>query len=492
MSLHEKKSRIHFHIKNLDNNYLPSCHNIHCEKDFIKNVRSRTIIDSTKKALFQKKPTLQSIVPLANVVLDRISRKKATDIFKTLNILKTMKKTSEISKEKTLINMKLLPKKPEIPSKNQKIKESLQESSKKEISLRRSSVLNTINLIPNAYKSKNSSLLFTENDIEITEKIKEDKIKTSVEKNSTKIFGIDRLIKGRIQKIFGKGISIVKQDFFELNPLTKPKKKRKKQRISYKNVEYSQNRDKIMKKLSIFDQKKHASEHEQLNLDLYNYKIDEMREDMIENVLEEQYTDVLSHFSNQKQMKNPKKIESNLISEEENAIFLGESDDPFVYKKAVDLIMNKWGNDDIETPRNSDGNDNFMCDLSQNLRKQGYYLFGDYEEKKKKTKFPSMRTSSNLSNLQRNSGFLSVNNENSNKNQSFSKNLNETEKEEKNKYSGISTFIDKSCFDEHRNNRVLIRDLKGKSRGIIGTLRNLTNKLGILTHYQTNVNEQIK
>jgi len=72
-----------------------------------------------------------------------------------------------------------------------------------------------------------------------------------------------------------------------------------------------------------------------------------------------------------------------------------------------------------------------------------------------------------------------------NKNTNYSSGNFEAEFEEKVKFNSISNFIEKSCFEEHKNNRVMIKKLKGKKRGIVGALRSLTNKLGVLNNIDT-------
>ena len=374
---------------------------------------------------------------------------------------------------------------PKVVKKEEIIRNSLIEYARKEKTMRKSSVLNTMSLIPNVY-----------NRAEIQEVDIAEQIKTSVEKNSTKIFGIDRLIKGRIQKIFGKNtlVPLMKPDVMSLkNVGRKLKPKRKGRRTKTKVDETCVRRSKLLRKLSIFDQKHHAIEHEQINTDMLNYKIDEIKGEIIENDdLENEYNELLVRFSNENgkngvKGKSTEKIKQkfkSLADEEEEMLFSrNKTDEEFIYRKATDIINKMHHNENIvDFDKENDKNEKFQDDITENLKTQGYYLFKaeKTDGRVKRTSFPLIKSYQNM----KNTSFFQKK-QKSIKNFSDEKTTNNfTRNEEITKFSDISQFINKTCSQEHKSNKVLIKDLKGKGKGIVGNLRLLTRQLGVLTQYE--------
>jgi len=403
-------------------------------------------------------------ISIQNSVLDRFSRKKASEIFESLNLFKKpMKKSANPPKPLSPYFRRTQQKK----TKEQEVMDTLKRNSHNESSIRRSSCLNTMNLIPNAYKNKNSLLVVNDSESDDMQ----EQIKTSVEKHSTKIFGIDKLVQGRIQQIFGKGKPQMNLDFLLLKKNPKKHNKRRRKQRTYDEIsEFKEEKTEkslnLQKKLSHFDQKKFAPEHEKLKLDLYNYKVDELRGDLIENDLDNTYSHMLEPFTNQGPQRNYNKYMSfdddNPMYELKNRLDSEER----IYKKASQLISKIRNYESDQSPHIKKN------DVTINLNKNEYYI----DQRRYLGKLPVLKIREKNSSNGEDVG---------NKNTNYSSGNFEAEFEEKVKFNSISNFIEKSCFEEHKNNRVMIKKLKGKKRGIVGALRSLTNKLGVLNNIDT-------
>lgn len=472
MTIEEKKSRIHFYPKK-NGDYTPSCKNIHCEKDFFKPKRFNGISSNKKKNISQKKHTNASLT-VSNNIFNSFSRKKASDIFQTLKILKSIEKTRQKKNENTVLPLKpnlskFSPKKEKNTGKQ--ILETLKENSNSENLMKNSSALNTINLIPDAYKNK--YLIMNGYDEEEEQK---KQIKTSIEKNSTKIFGIDRLVKGRIQNIFGK--TILQSEIYLSKENGKIAEKTKISK-TIKNLSNGENeKDKKFKNnLTFTDQKNKEQENEELNIDLYNYKVDEMKGDLIENNLEDKYFEILKRFSSPNILLKTNKKN---ILEDESPIFILKKENEMIFKRASNLILKSKEFDSDEIPEKTFEIKNFNSELSQNLKSQGYYVF-DSEKKAKKTKFPLLRRSLKLPKTEYKSTLNSIDYRNTSYSSKYVLSL--TELEEKKKFNNNIKFISEKCFEEHKNNKLLIKELKGKTKRIAYSLKRLTFNLGALYHY---------
>lgn len=473
MSFHEKKSRIHFFAKKANTENLPSCRNVHGDKDLTKPAKSHAANSSSKKKLFRIKPPDFSQITIQNSLFDRFSRKKASDILVSLNLFKQPVKKPKSPEKPVYYRNANKPK-----TKEQLVMESLKKNAESEMALRRSSALNTINLIPNAYKNKNDLAVIYDNEYD-----EQQQIQTSVEKNSTKIFGIDRLVKGRIQKIFGKVKPIINMDFLlqDIKTTKKKRKKRRKYRILTETNEFSEpntEKSRILKKrMSNFDQKRFASEHEKLILDLYNYKIDEFKEDLIENDLDVTYSKGFEYFGDD-QKTNRKYTgfeEDNPIYELSHRLDKEER----IFQKASHLIrkLREYDSDD-SSPKKGDHKAE-LYDAKAKLKKNHDYYFSS----RKNDKLPPLPLKNPIKNFSMSGGEKTA----------FSSNISDnlTEIEEKMKFNNISNFIEKSCSEEHKSHRMMIRDLRGKKRGIVGTLRSLTNKLGVLNNEELKIQNNL-
>lgn len=465
MSFQEKKSRITFYIKKINNGYVPSCRNIHFDKEFIKhNPRNKGVIDSTRKKIFNKINHVSQENSQKNLIFDRFTRKKAAEIFQTINMMSPKPKPQK--------PLQKAAKKKETESRINSIKKSLIEISEKEKQImRRSSALNSVNLIPNIYRSPKNN---KNNDLEID--VLKEKIKTSINRNSTKIFGIDRLIKGRIEQIFGKGIN---------NKLPEIQEKKIK---THKRIQKDENRKKIdksnsSKKQDFYlcneEQIKSLEENENLRQYLYNYKIDDFKEDLIENIHYNNHGEILRSFCHYNQnFSAEQKTDLGNMSSNSQSKSLN-------HKKISNLISKIREFDEEELHLDSNNNENFQDDISKILKNQGYYVLSEKENLVKKPNF------STLSNLRKkpmlNNLSFSLNDlkphKKKIKRESLSPVVNKittNQTEDIIKLKNISDFINVSCFREHQDNKRIKKNLKVEKNGVIGKLKKLTFKLGFM------------
>lgn len=225
---------------------IPFCKNNHIEKDVNVKIK-RKIVESTRRIFTKKIPLSKPLKFSREEVFDRVTRRKANEIFNTINeiqnqfslkkneFLQNKKKFDDSLKKETkkieeyepirkgTKNFMLKTKNKEKNNMNESMLKLLENSQKPEYKPR-SSALNVLNLIPKAYQ-----------DHQITESDEIDmikfKIQTSVEKNSSKIYGIDRLVKGKIRTIFGKGNKY--KELMKPNLDLKSKKRRKRTKTRF-------------------------------------------------------------------------------------------------------------------------------------------------------------------------------------------------------------------------------------------------------------------
>lgn len=262
----------------LSKSEFPSCRNTHFDKDIIIKPKKH-IIDSVRWIFSKKTPKEKTFNPKREGLFDRVTRRKANDVFNTfkelqmqytlkqqelmenrehfarnqIKLKKTIKNNNDFldrdknkknlqsfveNKFKHLSNPSIfgqiyeekkseaipsmfpyLIKKTAIPKSIELLKYSTLQKGNKP----RSTALNTMNLIPKAYRNNTIS---DKDEIHVIKT----KIQTSVDKNSTKIYGIDRLVKGKIRQIFGNSLKFENSENYDFSDLKKNKKKRSRNR----------------------------------------------------------------------------------------------------------------------------------------------------------------------------------------------------------------------------------------------------------------------
>lgn len=259
----------------------PSCKNTHFDKDIIIKPKKH-IIDSVRWIFSKKTPKEKKFNPKREGLFDRVTRRKANDVFNTfkelqiqyalkkqelmenreqfarnqIKIKKTIRNNNDFldrnknkknlqsfveKKFKHLSNPAIFgqiyeEKKSDVPAaifpylikKTKAFPKSielLKYSTLQKGNKPRSTALNTMNLIPKAYRSNAVS---DKDEIHVVKT----KIQTSVDKNSTKIYGIDRLVKGKIRQIFGNSLKFENSENYDFSDLKKSKKKRTRNRKS--------------------------------------------------------------------------------------------------------------------------------------------------------------------------------------------------------------------------------------------------------------------
>lgn len=470
MSFHEKKSRITFYIKKINNGYVPSCRNIHFDKDFIKpHSRSKGMMSPTRQKLMNKKNNISEEKSKKDLIFDRLTRKKVAEIFQTINMI-SIAKPPKNSQKNT--------KKKEAEPRINVIKKSLIEISEKEKQImRRSSVLNSMNLIPNIYRSPQN---VKNNDFEID--LLKEKIKTSINKNSTKLFGFDRLIKGRIEQIFGKGIN------YKLPEVTvkkiKTNKKRKKSEIKKNPIEMAAHKKKLalhiddqIKCFKEMENIKYLKENEIIQQYLYNYKVDDLTEDLIENIHSNKRGESFNSLFLPKQNYNAEEEKDiGSLSYNPQKSYLN-------YGRISDLISKIREFDEEELHHEGNSDKNFQDDISRNLKNQGYYVFSGNEKIVSKPNFPALsnsRKKSIINNFSLNDLEILKKTIKSNSLSQLENKSTTEQTEELGKFKNISDFIKASCLREHKENKKMKKNLREEKNGVLGKLKKLTFKLGYI------------